>query len=44
MEPFVWNYILEKDLDVEDNSSIDDDKLSYPLCRHRHRSPATIVY
>jgi hypothetical protein len=23
MEPFVWNYILEKDLDEEDDSSID---------------------
>jgi hypothetical protein len=25
MKPFVWNYILEKDLDEEDNSSIGKD-------------------
>ena len=25
MEPFVWNYILEKDLDEEDDSSINED-------------------
>ena len=25
MEPFVWNYILEKDLDEEDDSSIGED-------------------
>jgi hypothetical protein len=23
MEPFVWNYILEKDLDEEDDSSVE---------------------
>ncbi len=25
MEPFVWNYILEKDLDEEDDSSIGEE-------------------
>jgi len=25
MEPFAWNYILEKDLDEEDDSSFNED-------------------
>jgi hypothetical protein len=33
MEPFVWNYILEKDLDEEDNSSIGKDDSVQSLCK-----------
>jgi len=37
MEPFVWNYILEKDLDEEDDSSINEDDSVQSL----HRSPTS---
>jgi hypothetical protein len=33
MEPFVWNYILEKDLDEEDDSSINEDDSVQSLCK-----------
>jgi hypothetical protein len=33
MEPFVWNYILEKDLDEEDGSSINEDDCVQSLCK-----------
>jgi hypothetical protein len=33
MEPFVWNYILEKDLDEDDDSSIDEDDSIQSLCK-----------
>jgi hypothetical protein len=35
MEPFAWNYILEKDLDEEDDSSIDKDD-SVQSCVNLH--------
>ena len=37
MKPFVWNYILEKDLDEEDNSSISKDDSIQSL----HKSPTS---
>jgi hypothetical protein len=37
IEPFVWNYILEKDLDEEDDSSIDEDDSIQSL----HKSPTS---
>ena len=37
MEPFVWNYILEKDLDEEDDSSINKDDSVQSL----HKSPTS---
>ena len=37
MEPFVWNYILEKDLDEEDDSSIDKDDSLQSV----HKSPTS---
>jgi len=41
MEPFVWNYILKKDLDEEDDSSINkqDDRSNLCVSLQPHHRP-----
>ena len=43
MEPFVWNYILEKDLDEEDNSDEEDDSSigKDDSVQYLHKSPTS---
>ena len=43
MEPFVWNYILEKDLDEEDDSSINEDDSIQSLERKSPSSPPRLT-
>jgi hypothetical protein len=43
MEPFVWNYILEKDLDEEDDSSIDEDDSIQSLRKSPTSSPPPLT-
>ncbi len=43
MEPFVWNYILEKDLDEEDDSSIDEDDSIKSLRKSPTSSPPPLT-
>ncbi len=43
MEPFVWNYILEKDLDEEDDSSINEDDRVQSLRKSPTSSPPPLT-
>ncbi len=43
MEPFVWNYILEKDLDEEDDFSIDKDDSVQSLRKSPTSSPPPLT-
>jgi hypothetical protein len=43
MEPFVWNYILEKDLDEEDDSSIGKDDSVQSLRKSPTSSPLPLT-
>jgi hypothetical protein len=43
MEPFVWNCILENDLDEEDDSSIDEDDSVQSLRKSPTSSPQPLT-